>query len=258
MSGHIGVIMVDDEVNVLRSMKHNIPWTNLGYSLVGTASDGQSAMDMIKKKNPHVVVTDIVMPKMNGLELIRQISSFKKKPVIVIMSAYNEFEYAREAIYLGARAYILKPFDYEEFKKVFSEIREELSHSNTISGGISSNESSIDELKIPKYIYKAKNFIDNNLEKKITLKSVAEAIYINKSYLSVIFKKEIGISFTDYVTKQRIEKSKIMLRESSLKIMHIAVQVGYDDYSYYTRVFKKIEGITPMEYRVQYLLGKIT
>ena len=115
-------ILADDEEIVRSSMEKWIPWNELGVSLVGVASDGEEAYGMILSLHPDIVITDIRMPFMDGIELIKEVQKRGYNPICVIYSAYGEFEYAQNAISLGVREYLLKPIRLEAFKELFDKV----------------------------------------------------------------------------------------------------------------------------------------
>lgn len=125
----IKVFLVEDEIIIREKLKRNIPWEKEGFELVGEAGDGEMAYSMIKKARPDVLITDIEMPFMNGLELSRLVKQELPDTKIIILSVYNEFDYAKEAINIGVTEYLLKPITgkklLEEIKKVGEVIKEE-------------------------------------------------------------------------------------------------------------------------------------
>ncbi|OPH49328.1 hypothetical protein BC351_37265 [Paenibacillus ferrarius] len=119
------MLLADDEILTLQLMEHIIDWEALGIEIVGTAMDGSMALELMKQTSPDLLITDIRMPNVDGMQLIKQALEFKPDLYIVIISAYAEFEYAREAIKNGAKGYLLKPLDEHELVGVLQEIQKE-------------------------------------------------------------------------------------------------------------------------------------
>jgi two-component system response regulator YesN len=117
-------LLVDDEGDVITAILRKIDWNSLGYEVPRYAHNGLEALDMAEEKTPDVVMTDIKMPYMDGLELSRQLKELYPGIRIIIMSGFDEFEYAKEAIRLEAEEYILKPIDPDELRKTFERLRE--------------------------------------------------------------------------------------------------------------------------------------
>lgn len=125
------VLIVDDEKSVRDRLALQFPWQDLGFEVVDCAENGYDAIDLINSKTPDVILTDILMPKMSGLDLIRKINQCNPQLKVVIMSAYDDFKYAQEAIKLGVKGYLLKPILHDEFTQLFSKLKVELKQENT-------------------------------------------------------------------------------------------------------------------------------
>ena len=120
------VFLVEDESVIREGLKNNIPWEECGYELVGEASDGEMALPMIRELRPDLLIPDIKMPFMDGLTLSRLVMSELPGTKIVIISGYDEFEYARQAIQIGIERYLLKPITRKDMKHVLAELKEKL------------------------------------------------------------------------------------------------------------------------------------
>ena len=120
------VLMVDDEEDVIRAMQKKIDWESIGFRIMGYAHNGIEALDLADQEAPDVVLTDIKMPYMDGLELAHNLKIMYPSVRILIFSGFDEFEYAKEAIRLEVEEYILKPVDADELRKIFIKIRESL------------------------------------------------------------------------------------------------------------------------------------
>lgn len=147
------VLLADDEASVLETLKNRIPWQDLGVGTVMTAGNGEEALALARQHPVALVVADIRMPAMDGLTLIRNIRQFSPETHCIVLSAYNEFEYARKAISLGVENYLLKPLDAEEMEQTIKRALENiysnrsmhwLTYSNTLlrwmTGAISADE----------------------------------------------------------------------------------------------------------------------
>lgn len=233
------ILIVDDEEIIRNAMSKRPIWPELGFSKIFTASGGREAINMIHKIQPHVVFTDIRMPMVDGLDVLNYVKQHYPFIKCVILSGYNDFEYARKGMEYGACAYILKPTDDLEIKRVFKEIIENL-ESKDCHGILSS---------VIKYLHE-------NYMNKITLEETAEIMNMNPSYFSVFFKKEMDMNFSDYINNIRISYAKQFLNMPCFKVYEICEKVGFNDLSYFCRVFRKIEGVSPSEYRRSHILEK--
>ncbi len=120
------VFLVDDEIVIREGIRESFPWDDTPYQLVGEAPDGEMALPMIRDTNPDIVVTDIKMPFMDGIELCRTLRAQMPWIGIIVLSGYDEFEYARQCIQLGVREYLLKPINSEELKEVLDKVSAQL------------------------------------------------------------------------------------------------------------------------------------
>lgn len=261
------VIIIDDEPVHVRGMMKYVNWNKLGFDKVVGVSSAKEALRVIQEETFDLVVTDINMPDMNGLELIRQIHVLGKQPDIMIVSGYNEFIYAQEAIRLGVCAYILKPIKPEEIedniqiiaeKKKWEPFMEDKQTEFDVISQIIGEDNVLTEnherKRIHPSIQKILVFIGKNFATEITVQEIAEEFRLNESYLSALFKKEVGINLSNYLQRYRVYRAMELLKNSDLRINEIAYKVGYQNPSYFTEQFKKIYNITPSEIRKECLL----
>ena len=233
------VYIADDEMWVIVGLKKRIEKTGLPFQVVGEANNGVMALEEIEKKKPDILFTDIRMPGYNGLELLELLRKKELDTKVVLISGYAEFEYAQSAIRNGAYDYLLKPIDQDKLQTVLERI---LGDGSTESGNVQ-------ELVAPSTIRKIMDEIKEHYTENITLTGLAEKYSISVSYLSELLKEHLQLSFSEYISSMRIQKAKELLADDSLSIEQIAEQTGYNDYFYFTKVFKKNTGISPSKYR---------
>jgi Response regulator containing CheY-like receiver domain and AraC-type DNA-binding domain len=356
-------MIVDDKDIVRRELKRLKIWgDSSGFVIVQEASNGQEALDMMAKNHADLIITDIKMPKIDGIELLRVIVERKLCSCVVLLSDYSEFSYARQGIILGAFDYMPKPVNEQELVALLNRAREYLDQSNSEKERVKqleqyineNNEGHIPALNIDKIIelmktrdqnlmdcvrymidqlgkyYKADfNSFENSLQESlrelvkilinyyhflemyignsqfhiyrfntdqdfetvkelflvklneiisllevlrccvlenemigqvcryiiehveddISLTIVADQLFMNKTYLSEMFKQKVGISFTEYVTSVKMERAKLIIIQSNLKSFEIAEKLGFKDCEYFSKVFKKYTGMTPTDFR---------
>ncbi len=255
------VLVIDDEPVHVRGMIKHINWGKLGFDKVVGKHNGTEALRLLQEETFDLVVTDINMPEISGLELIRRINLFGKQPPIIIVSGYNEFSFAQEAIRLGVCAYILKPVKPEEMeenvlllaeKKQWTVMEKDSKTEFAILNEILEEDTTAwnaDRKNLHQVITKILVYIGKNYTKDITVQELAEEFCINESYLSVLFKKEIGINLSSYMQRYRMNRAMELLRNSDMRISEIAYRVGYQNPCYFTEQFKKIFQTTPSEVR---------
>ena len=242
------VLLVDDEIMIREGFKQLFDWQAHDCEVVGEAGDGMEALTQIDTLRPDIVIMDINIPIMNGLKVI-QLSHIKHpNTAFVIVSGYDDFSYCREALRLQITDYILKPVNYEEFGTCIDSLKISLFERRVSSAAEP-------EKQEERAITGITRYLQEHLAEEISLSVLAEQFHLNPQYISQLFKSEIGVNFLVYLTNIRMEKAKKLLLSTALSIAEVAEQSGYGDYRVFTKVFKKSEGITPSQYRRDFLEG---
>ena len=234
----LSLIIADDESDILEGLKSVVKWETLGYAIAGIYGDGESVVRHFEQHGPvDVLLTDIRMTGMSGLDLALYVSEHELPTKIILLSGYSEFELAQKAVEYHVYRYILKPSDISELEAVFTDLRRQL-------------EDSADPVQDENMVIRiVKDYVDSVMPGNPSLSDVAEKVYLNTSYLSHLFKEKTGETFTIYVTQKRIEYAKSLLRDPKNKVYMIADMMGYRDLSYFHKTFKKHTGLTPREFR---------
>ena len=245
---NLRVLLVDDEIIIREGFKRLFDWQAHDCEVVGEAGDGMEALTQIDTLRPDIVIMDINIPIMNGLKVI-QLSRIKHPGIaFVIVSGYDDFSYCREALRLQITDYILKPVNYEEFGTCIDNLKISLFERRVSSAAEP-------EKQEERAITGITRYLQEHLAEEISLSVLAEQFHLNPQYISQLFKSEIGVNFLVYLTNIRMEKAKKLLLSTALSIAEVAEQSGYGDYRVFTKVFKKSEGITPSQYRRDFLEG---
>lgn len=240
------LLIVDDEVLIRKALSQYIDWESLNCVVHATASNGKEAIKIIEENKIDIVITDVKMPLIDGIELSRYICKNHPNITSVILSGYAEFEYAQSAIQYHVSQYLLKPISKE---KIMSCIKDIVKQKNTELLADDSMNTAETAPKYSIFIKQAINYIDEHLTDDMTLETIAESVHSNASYLSRIFKKEVGTSVITYITDLRIKKAKDLLEHSDLKTFEISDAVGIHDPAYFSVLFKKYTGMSPKSYR---------
>ncbi len=263
------VLLVDDETVILEGLRKIVPWSELGCVVVGEAEDGETGLALVKKTKPHIVITDIRMPKISGLELISAIKSANIDCQIIILTGFRDFQYAQEAVKYGIFRFLVKPSKIEELLETLRDVIKVIKADETARcyyenmkkkirkfyaqypGKIntSSEERDIENQKMQYIVYKALQFMKNNFHKKLTLQVVSDALYVSTWHLSKSIKKDTGATFLELLNQIRLEKAQELLTQTSLKIYEVAGEIGFSDVAYFSRIFKNNTGMTPNQYR---------
>ena len=235
------LLIIDDEQTSFEIVKATVDWKS--FDIVPEyAESAEEAMGKIKQEMPDIVLTDIMMPGIDGFELIEWIKANSYNCEIIILTAYGTFEYARKALDFGVTGYLLKPINEVELKDLI----------NKAIYNISQNSKQPDHITAVNYslpVRLACEYIEKNYQENINLNKISNYVSLSKNYFCNIFKKETGITIWDYLIKIRMEEAKRMLLDTGLKTYEVSERVGYDDPSYFGRLFKKYTGFTPIEFR---------
>jgi two-component system response regulator YesN len=237
------VLIVDDEPWIVALIRGLVQWDSLGMSVVGDAGDGAAAMAMVVRLRPDVLITDIRMPHMDGLELIEHARLALPLLRVIIISGYDDFVYARRALQLRAVDYLLKPVNALDLTQALAACRLPPAPETTPAPfpGAGSR------LRHPR-VRRALDYIATRYAGNLSLTEVAEAVDAGVTYFSELFKKEVGVGFAEYLTTLRIEAAKRLLSEGLLKVREVAARVGYRNANYFSRVFRKYTGVKATEY----------
>ncbi|WP_332447987.1 response regulator transcription factor [Sphaerochaeta sp.] len=249
----IKLLIADDE-SIERELLHTILSSNPLLE-IHQAENGRLAVTYASLYDVDVVLMDIEMPSLNGLEASSRILKDKPSTRIIFITAYSVFSYAREAVKLGAIDYILKPVDKEDVLRAVRRAVSQVEAERQLVAVQSPEDECLEEEvsdKTALMMAKVKKYLEYSyMNYDLSLDSVSSLLNINPSYLSCIFKRCTGINFLDYITNLRINAAKEHLADPFKSASEIASMVGYDSSSYFTRAFKKHTGLTPTEYRKQ-------
>ncbi|MCR5291193.1 MAG: response regulator [Treponema sp.] len=263
------IVVIEDEPNVRKELVLCFPWQATGVLFSGEAGDGKQGKELIQNVHPDIVITDIRMPGMDGIEMIHEIKqaidasgdSWSEEPEWIIISGYNEFEYARQAMQMGVQEYLLKPVEDQQLEEALQRCKERIDKKRHIkritTAATKENSASIKFFTEYQgalsdgedYVSQTVSIIRSRYVQGITIESVAEELGISSGHLSRLFKKETGYTFTDYLMYERISVAAQLLRDTDKKIYEIADLVGYEDVRYFGQLFKRVTGFTPKEFK---------
>jgi YesN/AraC family two-component response regulator len=239
------VLIVEDELLELEFLKLIVAEDLLPKDKILTCESGIQAVKLAKQYRPDIIVMDILIPEMDGLQALQEIKKFLPRACVMILSAYSDFSYAQTAIRLRVQEYLLKPIKPSVFKQAFHDL---LTTAATCQ--IHADEEIV-ESKINQnyFIEKSIKYIHDNFKQKIPLQLVSSYVFVNPQYFSRIFKKEVGVNYIDYVNKLKIEYACKLLETTNYPAYRISSECGFTDPSYFNRVFVLQMNMTPKAYR---------
>ncbi len=243
------VLVVEDEEMIRRGIVLGVDWAALDCVVVGEAANGEEALEAVEKYAPSLIITDLKMPKMDGLEMLRRLRERGSGVYVIILTAYDSFDYARSALRLGAADYLLKPFHDGDLEQAVANLQRRLSagregeDSAPAYPGLKKGNKS-------RYVLDAIAYIEEHYgDPGISVGSIAQFLGISEGHLSHIFKKETDYTPLNYLTRCRVHKAMELLRDCRLKVYEVAERVGYRDITYFSATFKKLAGVSPSEYQ---------
>ena len=251
----IKILIADDE-GYERELLGDILDKRLGREAeVRMVENGRLAVDAASLWAADVVLMDIEMPGINGIDAARQILAQRPECKLIFITAYSLFTYAHEAVKLGACDYILKPVDPDDVERAVrraeaqAEAQRQLeAMAAAASGELLESADNYDKAAV--LMGKVKKYLQHNyMMYDISLDSVSAILNLNASYFSSLFKRTFQVNFLDYLTELRIDAAKELLRDPLRSTAEVANMVGYESANYFTRAFKKKVGMTPTEYR---------
>ncbi|MBR6451473.1 MAG: response regulator [Lachnospiraceae bacterium] len=243
------VIVVEDETIVRQGILRETDWSSVGCCVIGEADNGEDGLALIRKLSPDLVITDIRMPKMTGIEMAEAMEDMEIRPLILFLTAYDEFSYAQQAIRLGACDYVLKPFKDHVLEDSIREIFRKNKKEDVSLRSVES-ELALKKGDKSKYLTAALSYIDTHYgDPDLSAASVAEAIGISAGHLSHLFRKESGFTMSNYVLDCRMRAAKNLLKDYTHKVYEVGEMCGYRDITYFSASFKKYVGVTPSEYQ---------
>lgn len=251
------VIVIEDEDIIRAGLMYEIDWHRLDCVVVSEARNGLEGLIEIEKYDPDIVLLDINMPVKDGIDVLKETYE-KYNFVTVILSGYSSFEYAQKAIEYDVIGYLTKPVDSDELEEVIEKAKSVIDNRRILDKS-QSYRNDLKRISIINPVMKTKeknqivedmlDFVANNFDKKVNMKLLASELHYSETYLNRNFKREMGITFNNYLNKYRIQKALDFLRENSnISIVELSSKCGFNDYKYFNVVFRKFIGLSIKDY----------
>lgn len=247
------LFIAEDEEIIRRGLVCTIDWPRLGVKVVGEAADGLAALEAIRETKPDVVLTDIRMPRMDGITLAKKLREENSEAKVIFLTSYAEFDYAQEAVRLQAADYLLKPVDEKQLERAFKRLAakrgeqpglqnvREAWDSNIICGYHGGNP----------YVRHVLDAVKKGYQGRLSIETLAAEQGVSVSYLSRKIKEETGQTFGSLLAQYRLKQSLDLLAAGTWRVYEVAEQTGFGDYKNYCMVFKKYLHTTPKAFMQQ-------
>ena len=244
------VLIVEDEEIIRRGLLCMIDWAGMGCRIVGDAADGREGLALMRTEHPDVVLTDIRMPCMDGIEMAEAARAEGILPQFVFLTSYAEFGYAQQALRLQAADYLLKPVDEAELAALMKRLAAAGAGRETPAEGIDWRRYLEDEGLNP-YVHHAMERIRADYRERLSIEVLAEEAGVSASYLSRKFKEATGQTFLELLTRERLQNAIVQLASGKYRVYEVAEENGFGDYKNFCSVFKKYMKCSPREFLQQ-------
>lgn len=248
------VLIVEDEDIIRKGIAYTMDWMGMGCVICGEASDGKEGIQKILELKPDIVLADIMMPFVDGIEMIRQtkdVVDYKS----ILLTSYAEFSYAKQAIDLQVVEYLMKPVDEKELRAAIKKVGELIKKDKEIRQLYEKQNSGID---MQEYYLKASNespYISEMLKiteqrymERLSVEGIAEELGVSPSYLSRKFKNSTGLTYLDFLNKYRVQQAIKLLETGRYKVYEVSDLTGFTDYKHFNSVFKRYTNQAPSDF----------
>lgn len=243
------VITVDDNPWILNDIRRTFDFEKNGFRIAGEYTSAEEALPVILETKPDLIISDIRMEEMSGLDMARHCRENGLESIIVLLSGYERFDYAQEALRYDVFEYLLKPIDDAQVQALMTRILEKMKQRTRKEKTETATSPGDPFSRIPAYM-------EAHYNEEITLNDIAAYAFLNRTYVSELFPRKTGMSFTRYRNTLRIRHACEMIEKDSGSLTEIALAVGYDNLSRFSRVFRQIRGISPQQYRKEHTARK--
>jgi len=257
----MNLLIVDDEFYVIQGILDGVRWDMLTYGNILTANNCEQAIEIFAKNQIDVLLCDIEMPGGSGLELIAWTNANSPDTECIVLTCHDDFDYARQAVKLNCLDYVLKPASYDllgdVLKKAGSVLRDKRSQSLYSNYGKiyvqNMTNQAAEEMTEEDIVEQVAKYINEHIADSLMIEELARMVHVSHNHLTRSFKKRFNQTVIDYINKQRMIMAGELLKDSKASISMVSDWVGFDNYSYFTKQFKKYYGKTPREYQAEHI-----
>ena len=235
------VYIVDDDPVILDEIVQTVPWLDNGFSVAGYHTAPEAAIEEIATLRPQVVFSDLKMPTMDGIDMIRALVNRGCTCEFVMLSAYGTFEDSRRFFLLNGFDYLLKPFQQGEVQLVLERLAKRLSLATP-------QQESLETAPYHQVFQELLSYLEHHLGKKHSLEELGQRFHLSPNYICSLFAKHLGSTLTRHITALRMDEALRRMRGSRTAFKEIAIDCGYPDYYYFCKVFKEYYGASPSVY----------
>lgn len=250
------VVIVEDEDIIRKGLVYSINWAKLNCSVVAEGRNGEEGIEAIKANIPDIVIADINMPIIDGLEMIKETCN-QYNYAAIILSGYSDFQYAQQAIQCGVLGYLLKPLNTDELEEAVLRAQKECKIRNVFVDNLKSKQEwkqldlfkgNTSQTAEDSVVRQMLEFIYINYQNRIVMQDIVNQLNYSETFLNNRFKEAMGTTYIEYLNRFRIQKALELLKDGNASVQEIGYQCGIGEYKYFGTVFKKYIGCSPREY----------
>ncbi|HEY1352465.1 MAG TPA: response regulator [Ktedonobacteraceae bacterium] len=244
------IVVAEDEEIARRALRLLCERSRCPVEVACEARTGRQVLEALEQVRPHIILMDVVMPGMDGLETTRLVRARFPETKVAIVSAYDTFDYAQQALRAGAVDYLLKPVRPAQLEAFLARLCNELDTARAprLNAPLPP-EGGADALPHAYVLRRVREFIATHYAHSLSLEQLAGQVALSPPYLSRIFRQEMGCTYIEYLTRVRMEAARRLLRTTTLSLAQISVAIGYQNPNYLSTLFKAHEGLTASAYR---------
>lgn len=251
----MNVLIVDDEILAIQGLLDDINWDIFEFNEILTANSYAQAVNIFLQKKVDILLCDIEMPFGSGLELVKWVKEHYSNTECIFLTCHSEFNFAKQAVSMQCLGYILKPADSSEVEDYLAKaqrlIKERGDNEMYENYGKIYLNNLKDDVKVPiasDVVEQVEEYIYSHISEPLNIEEIAKDVHVSSAHLGRMFRKKHNMSIIDYITEQRISLAKKLLQDGNITVSAASVKAGYNNYSYFTKIFKKCTGKTPREY----------
>lgn len=230
------ILIVDDEASARQSLIYLLDWSEYGFHITAEAENGEKALACMRNHHFSLVLIDIRMPLMNGLEFIAKARE-ESDATFVIISGYDDFQYVQLGLRMGVEDYLLKPVSETDMIGLLHKVikKQEVNR----------------EIRPNELMETVKKLIEEQYHTNISLRGIAQIVHLDPGYLGQLFKSYEKVTFNNYLLKIRMEKAKELLIQTDKKVYQIAQEIGYRELDWFYKRFKQYTGLSANEFKMK-------
>ncbi|MDR1637004.1 MAG: helix-turn-helix domain-containing protein [Treponema sp.] len=244
------------EFGIAEGIKNGVDWESLGFEEVQIAGDGLAGLVAARETAPDIVLSDVRMPGMDGLDFLHAIKELFPRIKVILISGYDDFEYLQKAIRYGADAYELKPVKIQNLLRLVEELKGKIAAEKSVPGPEIAGKPPPPRFADSR-VSRAAEYVHTHLSADLSIRALGKELRMSPNYFCSLFRQKSGLTFNRYVKQTRLEASVYLLEHTDQRISEIADNTGFKDSVYFTQVFKKTYNCSPSEYRKNSRAGKI-